>query len=398
LEQLGGDASDCSTTFEADTKIVELYESGQAGDSSSLPEQTKSVTYIENGSYTVTPDDGYTLSSVDINVNVTTPTEVWKVPNGMKFIQNEFIELPEGLDFSEVTNFNQMFFDSKNLTTIPYIDISNGTDFSKMFYDCNKLTTIPLLDTSNGTNFSYMFANCTKLTTIPLIDTSNGTNFYKMFDYCRSLMSLPKLDTSKGTNFGYMFTWFGHEHNEYEKPMIPHIDTSNGTDFSGMFSYSGLVPNYDLDEYGGFPELDVSKGQNFNNMFDDCDWPSILPPLNTVNGTTFEKMFYRCTQLKTIKELNLSKGTNFSNMFYDDYSIKNINLVGSINASIDFSSCTSLTYESVKSILTACSNKTNTNSRTLKFKRTLTDQNGELVNLIATCTSKGWTVSGLTLE
>ena len=78
---------------------------------------------------------------------------------------------------------------------------------------------------------------------------------------------------------------------------------------------------------------------------------------------------------------------------------KNTNKIKSINVDqLIFQFSPALTYESVKSILTACSNTTNTNSKTLKFGRTLTDQNGELAALVATCNTKGWTISGLTLN
>ena len=56
-------------------------------------------------------------------------------------------------------------------------------------------------------------------------------------------------------------------------------------------------------------------------------------------------------------------------------------------------------YDSVKSILTAASNTTNTNSKTLSFRPIMvTDQNGELAALVSTCTSKGWTIDNLTLN
>jgi hypothetical protein len=180
-----------------------------------------------------------------------------------------------------------------------------------------------------------MFRNCTSLKKIPQLDTSNGTTFSQMFSNCASLKTIPQLDTSKGTQFDKMFNW--------------------------------------------------------------CLAITEIPQLDTSNGTNFREMFYRTLKLKTISQLDLSKGSDFRTMFYAS-SVENINLIGSINYNISFSECTSLTYESIKSILTACSNTTNTNSKTVTFKRTLTDQNGELANLISTCNSKGWTVGGLTIN
>lgn len=222
--------------------------------------------------------------------------------------------------------------------------------------------TIPFkLDISSMTNFSYMFTNCKQLTAIPLIDTSKGTNFTAMFQYCSILTTIPQLDTSNGNNFSNMF--------------------------QSCFRLTTI------------PQLDTSKGTNFSSMFFHCNSLTTIPQLNTSKGTNFSSMFYYCNQLTTIPQLDTSKGTKFISMFNGCTLLTDVTFIGSINASIDFSSCTLLTYDSVKSILTACSNTTNTTSKTLKFfKVTHTDLNGELSALVSTCNSKGWTISGLTLN
>ena len=245
LNALGGDASMCNSIYEVDLQILKIYQEGGG-----------------SGSFVV--------------------------PDGMKFTNSTLTEFPEGLDFSEVTNFNIMFQYCRNLTIISHLDTSSGVDFGGMFEFCTSLTEIPQIDVSKGTIFGWMFSGCSSLTEIP--------------------------------------------------------------------------------------QLDVSKGDYFDRMFVDC------------------------RNLITISALNISSGTNLFGIVLRCNKLENITFVGSINYDISFDSCIKLTYESVKSILTACSNTTNTNSKTVTFNRTLTDQNGELANLIATCTSKGWTVSGLTLE
>lgn len=70
FEALLGQARDCGLTQDFATAYeinVALDENDCCG---GLPEQSKSVTYTDNGSYTVNPDEGYTLSSVGITVNV----------------------------------------------------------------------------------------------------------------------------------------------------------------------------------------------------------------------------------------------------------------------------------------------------------------------------------------
>ena len=108
-------------------------------------------------------------------------------------------------DFSGITSAKQMFYDCKNLTSVPYFNTSNVTSMEKMFYNCSKLTTIPQLDTSNVTTMSNMFYQCTSLTTIPQLNTSKVTNMNHMFYFCTSLTTIPQLDTSKVKDFGVMF-------------------------------------------------------------------------------------------------------------------------------------------------------------------------------------------------
>lgn len=129
-----------------------------------------------------------------------------RITNFYQFCQNNRIPVDDldGLDTRSGTNFQYMFQNCTNLTTVPQLDLSNGTNFSFMFYYCENLTTVPQLNTSNGTNFSRMFGDCTNLTTVPQLDTSKGTSFGSMFYGCSKLKAV-ELDTSNGTNFSYMF-------------------------------------------------------------------------------------------------------------------------------------------------------------------------------------------------
>ena len=70
LEKLGGDSTDADTIYECDKRILPLIGSG----STNL--QEKSVNITENGTTSVVPDEGYSLSKVDVTVNVPqTPTQ-----------------------------------------------------------------------------------------------------------------------------------------------------------------------------------------------------------------------------------------------------------------------------------------------------------------------------------
>ena len=69
LEKLGGDSTDADTIYECDKRILPLI-----GGSPNL--QEKSINITENGTTSVVPDEGYSLSKVDVTVNVPpTPTQ-----------------------------------------------------------------------------------------------------------------------------------------------------------------------------------------------------------------------------------------------------------------------------------------------------------------------------------
>ena len=118
-------------------------------------------------------------------------------------------------DFSKITSSQSMFFDCKNLTSIPHFDTSSCTNMKSMFYQCEKLTTIPQLDTSKVTNMNYMFEFCLKLKTIDIThmnitSASNSVEFaYNCYSLTkliiRNMNTIPALNTSSFNNC-YHFT------------------------------------------------------------------------------------------------------------------------------------------------------------------------------------------------
>lgn len=93
-------------------------------------------------------------------------------------------------DFSKITSAQNMFYDCKNLTSIPYFDISSCTITFQMFNKCSNLITIPQLDTSKVKNMNSMFQYCSNLRTIPQLDTSSCTFMTWMFAYCFKLTTI----------------------------------------------------------------------------------------------------------------------------------------------------------------------------------------------------------------
>lgn len=224
--------------------------------------------------------------------------------------------------------------DFESATYIPNIRIQNN------FRGCSNLSQIPtFMNFSNCYDVSGLFSSCTNLSlpTTTTLHTPKNVSTNSMFNECDGCIYAPEMDTTNVTHCGWMFQM--------------------------------------------------------------CDNLIEVPVYNTVNSTNFTSMFWRDSKLKTVGGLDFTKGTAFTNIFTYCSELENITLTGSINYTIDFRYCRKLTYDSVKSILTAASNTTRTtSSKTLTFRRTLTDNNGELAALVTACTSKRWTISGLTLE
>ena len=270
-------------------------------------------------------------------------SDVFVVPPQVRLSHSVFMEVPSNFDFSNLIDMSYMFADCYNLTITPQLDTSGVTNMSHMFSNC-KITDAPQLDTSKVTNMSYMFNGCNKLTSIPQLDTSRVTNMEGMFSSCGNIRTIPRLDTSKVTNMSDMFSTC------ISIRIIPQLDTSKATKMGSMFS--------------GCSKLIKVEGIDFSGL-----------------TSNLEKLFGYTSSRPNITRFIVNGKINVS--ISDNYSIKAL---------------TAIDYDSVKSILTAAANTDNTNSKTLAFNRTMTDQNGELAALVTQCATKGWTITGLTLQ
>ena len=93
-------------------------------------------------------------------------------------------------DTENSTDANSMFYNCKQLITIPSLNTSKVTLMSSMFYGCQSLRTLPMLDTSKVTNMDNIFLNCRNLQEIAAWDVSNVTSWNNVFDGCWHLKSI----------------------------------------------------------------------------------------------------------------------------------------------------------------------------------------------------------------
>ena len=180
---------------------------------------------------------------------------------------------------------------------------------------------------------------------------------------------------------------------------IPLLNTSNITDMSNMFEKSGIKT---------IPALDTSKVTNMGGMFGDCESLTYLPALDTSHATNMDNFIYNWNErpdFKSVYGIDFSSITSQpSNFFsyYDSPDLTHFIVNGKINFSWNdnygLQHFINLDYESVKSILEAMNRTDNTNAKKMKLNCVAVDRNGELTALVASCATKGWTITGLTVK
>lgn len=217
--------------------------------------EEKTLDITKNGAYEVFPSDNHYLSKVNVNVNI--PSELTKLPSGVRFENSRWTECPS-FDYVNLTTAYHLFYNNSNLVKIgEMLNTGNITNMTGMFDGCSSITTTPSMDTSNVTSMSSMFNYCRQLTSVPSMDTSNVTTMANMFVYCSSLTTIPLFDTSKVTSIDYMFDRCG------SLTSIPALNTSNVTTAYQTFrSCSKLIT---------IPLLDMSSVNYITNMFFWCD-------------------------------------------------------------------------------------------------------------------------------
>ena len=193
--------------------------------------------------------------------------------------ESYFVGNGAGVDYSEVTSFNEYWRDRSEIIEFPLIDTSSGTSFYAAWRDCSSLTSFPLIDTSSGTSFYSAWLNCTSLTSFPPIDTSSGTSFSRAWSYCTSLTSFPLIDTSSGTDF--YRAW----RNCTSLTSFPPIDTSSGTRF--------ILAWYRCTSLTSFPLIDTSSGTSFSRAWSYCTSLTSFPAnaFDNIKGGDFTLAF-----------------------------------------------------------------------------------------------------------
>lgn len=220
------------------------------------------------------------------------------------------------------------FAQSTYVPAISFVNV-NGTYNDSPFWSC-KAEDLHIYDTSHLLDMSGMFTFCDNLATAPHLDTSNVTNMRYMFKGCTSLTTIPRLGTS----------------------------------------------NVELMDY----------------MFAGCTSLTTIPRLSTSNVRSMGYMFYECSSLIAIPLLDTSNVTDSGGtyrMFSGCRSLTNLGGFKNLQKSLDLTSCTNLTHESLMNVIN--------NLARVNTSPVLTLGGINLAKLtddeIAIATDKGWVVN-----
>lgn len=330
-------------------------------------EEHREVTITENGTTMIHPSDGYDyMEFIDVTVNVPTGGSIDVAANKIKLQGSEFTEVPEGLDFTNVTNGEGILQSCPQLTSFTK-ELPNLQNGAEMFSGDTALTTfnIDMPELTSGENMfsftsltsftastpkmtdgSYMFSNCNNLRSATLdaiLVKAEG-----MFSNC-SLLENSILDTSRLVNAREMFSQcsrIGSTDWGYELPVL-----SNGS----MMFWNTSIGNWNIE----LPALITSDGMFQNTTL--SSWNIDLSSVQSAGG-----MFEGCSSLTTVTT-NFSGLTVGGAIFSNCPNLTTITLTGTLDTDyLDFSiGLEALTIDSLVSILDALKDRTGDTQYTL---------------------------------
>ncbi len=181
---------------------------------------TKTIT--TNGTYNATDDnlDGYSQVSVEtsgVDINDYFETTYSGTSSGLWGNQNFIKKVPDIIIDDSVTSIINLFNGYSNVIVPKIICNNNVRDFTSVYGSCTNATEIDVsgLDFSNATTGNYMFYGCSKLTSLDLSNfdaskisgTAQNHTITYMFNGCTNLTNLKFM---KNLGKGYVIKATGH--------------------------------------------------------------------------------------------------------------------------------------------------------------------------------------------
>ena len=235
--------------------------------------------------------------NIDISSNTTRLYNVFSNCHNLERITGNW-------DTSNVTNFQQMCYNSKNLVYVPKeINFLSATSLRWSFQHCQKLRNHFVIDAPLLNDGEYAFSACRSIKKITIKDLSNPNayNYRYMFNSCDNLRTVNIINPNITSSYQGLAGFFGGCYNlEY----VPTINTSGVNNLSVMFN--GCTK---LKKVENMPN--TSSVTNFDSMFYDCVNLEKSPVLDiTANGVgdvNTRRMFINCNSLKEFPDFDYSR-------------------------------------------------------------------------------------------
>ncbi|MBO5854370.1 MAG: leucine-rich repeat domain-containing protein [Bacteroidales bacterium] len=184
LEVMKGNIAEANEKVDSQSEIISQIKSalqGKVVSGGGKEEQVKTVEITENGSYFIEPDEGYTLSGVDVNVSVTSEFISVKLSNfdGSR-------ALPKTADARAFDLFLPESRKTANEVALYYTFYNSNTNANGGLFALLEEVYLP----SKALKLVNTFQNCTKLKYI-YGDFTNIEGLNAAFDNCWALEDIP---------------------------------------------------------------------------------------------------------------------------------------------------------------------------------------------------------------
>ena len=361
---------------------------------------------------------GYNADSMDLITDVTWLDTSRLTSADYMFSNCHNLKSIPALFFTKNMSMQYMFADCRSLVNIPPITLRsfiNGdetehfpTKMNSMFAGCTSLKSVPTLDTHKVTDFNSTFSGCTSIETVPDLDFASATSATQMFKDCSSLKSVRIIKGSREyesgslTNASQMFA--GCSSLQKVELIYPALEDPfrNVTDASMMFSGCSSLERIDIN---------LRNATLLKQTFEGCSKLEEVKfnGYGTEYVTSMEDLFKGCSNLRTVRWISFDS--------LDNEKFGTMNLFGTtsdlpllthfiVDGRINFSwnrkqglhQLVNLDYDSIRSILEAMSRTSNTDAKVMKLNCSASDPDGKLAELVSVCSTKGWTITGLTLH
>lgn len=386
-----------------------------------FPLEVKTVSITENESTTtITTGEGYSGMS-EVNVNVKVPIKI-KLPRGWKFGGVNIDKFPEGLDCSELDDFDNMFnsttgdFSQCKFTAkptilkatfcwtnmvLPTLDTSEVLDATQCFYGSRikevdwkfpKLTngdrmfaysTIERIDNpfSAIEDFSSCFYSCTRLSEIT-IDLSTAKSIRDAFHDCWSLTDENTHIVMPTSPSDCYYTFAGCNR-------LTDFSFCEGMEFSQ--TPQSIIHFFDGTGVRVLPHMDTSAVKDWGGLFCNCRSLEEFPDyLDTSSCDTLWDTFYGCSSLSRVAEIDCTNLKIWNTVFNGCTAVTDMGGFRNISISMDVSPCINLTVDSLMNIINKAADVTSS-PKTMTLGATNLAKLSDEQKAIAT--NKGWTLA-----